>query len=82
MGKLWTEEEVKLLDTFLTNEEIAQKIGRTALAVKQKRYRTEHPHGTYEEGIRIMPSQVTTKEFRIAKIIERAKKLGVKLLGR
>lgn len=70
----WTPEEIKLLRSDMSNQEIADKIGRTRVAVKDKRYVLFG-----NQKVR-RPEQLTRieKESRILKLCE---KLGVKLLG-
>lgn len=76
---LWTEKEIELLNSKMTDREIAEKTNRSLKAVRMKRYRMK-------KESEIMPKETpgdlmddTTKEIRILTL---CKKLGVKLFGR
>ena len=86
MSKLWTLEEELMIKNGMSNEEVAQRTGRTIKAIEQKRYRlTGHcvpPERVWTaDEVRRSPASFDTKETRIDRIKALARKLGVKLFG-
>ena len=83
MENRWTKDEIELVYTDMTNEEIAKQIGRSVGAVREKRYRmTGHkvpPCQVVEKETPKMANGNKDKEWRL---IALAKKLGVKLFGK
>ena len=86
MTDYWTEEEIKLLYTDMTNTEIEQKTGRSSSAVRKKRYQ-KTGHYVERKKHRDLVKYVNPKPFvsdynKKARIIALAQKLGVKLYGK
>ena len=82
--RLWTDEEVKLLYSGLTNEEIAYQLHRSLKSVEAKRWR-ETGHCCEVPGEKLIkenPEPWATKERKILRLKALAIRLGVKLLGR
>ena len=85
MGKLWADNETDLLCTEMCDSEIAERIGRTIIAVRRKRYKTL---GHYVEESKQRdkinnkaipePMSDSTKEARILTL---AKEMRIRLQG-
>ena len=79
LGRKWTDEEITLLRSDLTNTEIAEKINRTTLSVRDARYHyTGHNVEKAKQRIRPTVINQSDSEFRI---IALCNKLGVKIEG-
>lgn len=80
---LWTQDEIDMLYTDMTTDEIAEKTHRTREAVESKRYKIT---GHYVEASKQRESYqmvfippVMSKTQKVARIIALADQLGVKL---
>lgn len=85
MNDVRSDEEIALLYTDMTNQEIEQKTGRSRNAVRKKRYQKTH-HYVELKRQRELEYNFTPKPFvseynKQARIIALAQKLGVKLYG-
>ena len=86
MISLWTDDEIALLYTEMTNNEIAERINRTVTAVKKKRYEET---GHYVEAGKQKESDYIQKRivphmdeaYKKARIITLCERLKVKLYG-
>ena len=85
MTDYWSEEEIEMLFSDMTNEEIEQKTGRSKSAVRKKRYQKT---GHYVEKkkhrdllVHTYPKPFVSEHNGTARIIALAQKLGVKLHG-
>lgn len=76
MKSTWTEEEVALLSSGLSDKEIAEKIGKSAKAVYMKRRRVDGEVKSMEDYAKI------EKKTKINSLKKMAKRLGVKLFGK
>lgn len=76
MKNTWTEEEVALLSSGLSDKEIAEKIGKSAKAVYMKRRRVDGEVKSMEDYAKI------EKKTKINSLKKMAKRLGVKLFGK
>ena len=80
---VWTQEEIDLLHTDMSTDEIVEKTHRTREAVESKRYKIT---GHYVESEKQRQSYqilcvppVMSKSHKVARIIALANQLGVKL---
>lgn len=81
MNKQWSEREIGYIKQGLSDLEIMQKTGRSALAVATKRKKiTENTEGV-EEIVPISPCMLMTQEEKIERINKLAERYGVKLMG-
>lgn len=85
MTDYWTEEEIELVYTNMTNAEIEQKTGRSKAAVRKMRYK-KTGHYVERNRQREIKSMYSPKPYasaysKKARIIALAQKLGVKLYG-
>lgn len=80
---LWTDAELAMLYTNLTNEEIAKEIGRTKKAVRKKRYLITGHYVENEKQRDPMPPHISVfdERYKEARILSLAKRMGVKLYG-
>ena len=85
MTDYWSEEEIEMLFSDMTNEEIEQKTGRSKSAVRWKRYQKT---GHYVEKknhrdllVHTYPKSFVSDFNKKARIITLAQKPGVKLFG-
>lgn len=83
MPEIWTEEEMNLIYTEMSDAEIAAQTGRSQTAVRKKRYK-EFGHYVEESKQRekrqpVMP--VMSDYRKEARILSMAKIMRVKLLG-
>lgn len=78
--KRWTQREVNYIKQGMSDLEIMQLTGRSAMGVVRKRKEvTEDTEG--DEGIIVPPSLRMTKAEKIERIKTLAERYGVKLLG-
>ena len=86
MTELWNDSEIELLDTDLSDEDIANITGRTIRAIQRKRYKI-FGHYTADESrqrdkvLRLAvptPMSDSTKEARILTL---AKEMRIRLQG-
>ena len=83
MNKLWSIDEMNLLVSGLSDEEISEKTGRTIRAIRLKRYKmTGHCVSEKLDETRTYSAVTDPLETRIERIKALAKRLGVKLLGK
>lgn len=82
MFRYWSIKEVELLKSDMTDEEIAQKTGRTVKAVRSKRMEIKNGHfadPVDEENYIYNPYKNLTQQEKENRIYKLAEKLEVKL---
>lgn len=87
-SKEWKKEEIDLLFSDLSNGEIAIRTGRSIEAVRTKRYVITGSHveparsGSKHNLIsNVPPYQLATPEYKVLRIKDLAKRIGVRLEG-
>lgn len=81
MNKLWSEREIGYIKQGLSDLEIMQKTGRSALGVASKRRKlTEKTEGV-EDIEPVAPCMLMTQEEKIERINKLAERYGVRLMG-
>lgn len=79
-NKMWSEREVDYIRQGLSDLEIMQKTGRSALAVATKRRKLKEDTVGVEEISTVAPCMLMTQEEKEERIHNLADKYGVKLL--
>lgn len=80
-NKMWSEREVDYIRQGLSDIEIMQKTGRSALAVSMKRRKLKENTVGVEEISTIAPCMLMSQEEKIQRINNLAEKYGVRLMG-
>ena len=81
---LWTDDELALLYSDLTNQEIAERISRSANAVRKKRYLVTGHYVEKDKQLTIAPvrtAPLMSDAHKEARIIGLCERLKVKLYG-
>ena len=82
MNDVWSDEEIALLYTDMSNQEIEQRTGRSKAAVRKKRYQKTHHYVEFKRqrdlGKLITPKPFISEYNKQARIIALAQKLGGK----
>lgn len=80
----WTEQELELLKSNKSNEEISWLTGRSVMAVKSKRYKYTGHYVEEDEWSEYVPRLISlslTQEEKTERIKNMALQMKIKLLG-
>ena len=79
MTTTWTLEQKAMLHSDMTNEEIAEKVGRSVRAVISRRY-SYTGHSTNLSNWKSLSAEHNRKAYGEAHVIATARRIGAKIL--